>query len=572
MAGVSGGGGGSSAVRAGRAYVEFEARTAGLDKAFDRVRARMQSFGAATIKVGATAAAAGVAGLAPMVKILGDLNDIARQGAIGSALGLTAEQFTGIAGIAKAAGGNTKEFIESLVTLGKVASEGAIGKGEVAGQFFKDINVNAKDFVKLRADEQFFRFFEAVQKVEDPLARVRAVMVAFGEDGGKLLLPLLKKTPEQLRAMAKGFEVSTEDMIQAEAAQLAYAETTNNVSKAWRQVVIAVAPAVKRVAEAVAAIVKPVAEWVKQNKALVTGFFGVAAGLTAAGGALVAFGLGFKVAGATIGLFAMAVKGAVAGVGLLANPFVLAGVAVAGLIALWAEFTDAGRSAVSNLKAAFADIAATAKLTLGGISDAIKSGNMKLAFEIAGEGIKAVWFKMLAAMAKAFAAFIADNRDKLIALSAILTGVKGAKLGGRLGPWGALIGGGVGAAAGGFGADALADELVKLGDTPGLDAKAAAAVARLKELAAQAKMEAGAAGGAGGMPGDPFTSPGEQRKLFDAVKGAFNVPVGRQQFGYGDKVGGTVEDKQLEEQKKIKENTAKTAQQMAQFMNMFLVR
>lgn len=170
------------------------------------------------------------------------INDIAKQGDIAKAMGMTSEQFTGIAGVAKSVGEDTREFIESLVTLGKVASEGAAGKGEVAPDFFKRLNIDAKEFVKLRPDEQFHKFFEAVQGVQDPLQRTRMLMVAFGEDGGKYLLPLLSKSPQELRKMAGGLQITAEQMKQAKAASVALAEAQNAFKKIWQDIVIAAAP------------------------------------------------------------------------------------------------------------------------------------------------------------------------------------------------------------------------------------------------------------------------------------------------------------------------------------------
>ena len=94
------------------------------------------------------------------------------------ALGLTSEQFTGVAGVAKSVGEETREFLESLVTMGKLATDAAAGVGEVAGPAFEKMGLNAKDFV-------------ALSKVQDPLTKTRLLMNAFGEDGGKYLLPLL---------------------------------------------------------------------------------------------------------------------------------------------------------------------------------------------------------------------------------------------------------------------------------------------------------------------------------------------------------------------------------------------
>jgi hypothetical protein len=167
---------------------------------------------------------------------------------------LTAEQFTGMAAVAKSVGEDQREFIESLVTLGKVASEGAAGKGEVATAWFKSLNLDAKQFKALRLDEQFFTVFEAIQKIQDPAERVRALMVAFGEDGGKYLLPLLSKSGTEIRAMAGSFATSTAEVEKATQANKALTEAGNVLTRGWRTIVIALAPVFEQVGKAITAM------------------------------------------------------------------------------------------------------------------------------------------------------------------------------------------------------------------------------------------------------------------------------------------------------------------------------
>ena len=181
-------------------------------------------------------------------KVLETIEDKARLGAAGQALGLTARQFTGVAGVAKSVGEDSREFIESLVTMGKLAADGAAGNGLVAPAFFKDLNLDAREFVRLRADEQFFRIFESLEKVQDPLTRTRALMVAFGEDGGKFLLPLLSKSAAEVRRMAGAFAVSDQAMGAFRSSQAAVSKSGVAWDQAWTRVSAAAAPVVEVIA------------------------------------------------------------------------------------------------------------------------------------------------------------------------------------------------------------------------------------------------------------------------------------------------------------------------------------
>ncbi len=106
--------------------------------------------------------------------IVDTLADTSKQGAMAKALGLTSEQFTGMAGVAKSVGEDTREFLESLVTMGKLGTDAARGT-EQAALAFKGLGLNANEFIKLRADEQFFQIFDALGKVQDPLQRTRLI-------------------------------------------------------------------------------------------------------------------------------------------------------------------------------------------------------------------------------------------------------------------------------------------------------------------------------------------------------------------------------------------------------------
>ena len=251
--------GSARAVRAGRAFIQFSAQDQPVYKAINNLERRFSRFhsgvasrfsrfnslfsGFAGGLIGG-GVVAGVQGLTRSFQgLFNQLNEVARSGAAAKAFGLTPEQFTGVAGVAASVGEQQREFIESLVTLGKVVSEGVSGKGEVAKGFFDTLGISAEEFSKLRLDEQFLGVFDAIRKVETPAARVRALMVAFGEDGGKYLLPLLSKSQDELVAMAKSFAVSAEQVEAAEKANQKWIEATTELNRTWREFAVDLAPA-----------------------------------------------------------------------------------------------------------------------------------------------------------------------------------------------------------------------------------------------------------------------------------------------------------------------------------------
>jgi hypothetical protein len=203
------------------------------------------------------AAAAGFVGLNQAMETL---HETARTGAAANAFGIGVESFSGMQGVAASVGEGQREFIESLVTLGKVSAEGAAGKGEVATEWFKKLGVNAAEFNALPIDEKFFKVWEALKNIENPAERVRALMVAFGEDGGKYLLPLLAKAPAEIRAMADGFKINADQVAAATAANTAMTRAQNTLSRAWRGAVVAVAPLFEKLAGGVERM-QPLFDW-----------------------------------------------------------------------------------------------------------------------------------------------------------------------------------------------------------------------------------------------------------------------------------------------------------------------
>ncbi|MFO0806238.1 MAG: hypothetical protein U0791_24305 [Gemmataceae bacterium] len=384
-------GGGSGAIRAGRAFVELFADDARLQRVLRSWEGKLKSFAGVAAKLGGGLLAGGTALAAPLAAAVGTLQDLAKQGSIAKAFGLTTEAFTGIAGVAKSAGEDTREFIESLVTLGKVASEGAAGKGEVAAEFFKELNLDAAEFAALKPDEMFFKFFEAVKKVEDPLRRVRLLMVAFGEDGGKYLLPLLDKSDSQLRDMAASFAISSRDVEAATKANASYNDMLAVMGRTWQAFAAAVAPALGEVFSQATRILAPVAGLIAQNARLAAGIVALSGGLVIGGAAMLGLSTVMTAAGTIAGAAASAIA-------LLGTPLGATAAAVAALGAHWLTTSENGRRAVDALGESLGKLRSLAGTTIGGILDGLQVGDLEGAFAVATQGITALWKEMIVAM------------------------------------------------------------------------------------------------------------------------------------------------------------------------------
>jgi hypothetical protein len=246
-----------------------------------------------------------------------------------------------------------------------------------------------------------------------------------------------------------------------------------------------------------------------------------------------------------------------AGVFALGVAFTTIGAVVGGIVTLFTLLFSTGGLIVAGIAAVLAFTADWKTLgeifqtTWKGIVDAVKGGDLELAFDILGAGISAAWFSLLDSLSKALTDFIRENKDKIIAVGAVLGGVGGAVLGARFGPWGALIGGGAGAGAGALGADELANLLA----APGIDfaGKADAARARLEGLAGKA---------AKGVPPPPKLPP--IGASVEMVRGGFGSSNIQGRFGYGDATRPLLQA--------IVDNTAKAAEMMAKFPTFFQLK
>ncbi len=212
------------------------------------------AFSPAGIAIGgALGAAAGFA-------MVDEIKGIAGQGKIADSLGLSAEQFTGMAGVAKSVGSDTKDFIEGMATLSGKAMDAAAGKGEDSVAVFQKLGVDAAVFQKLGMEDQFYGLFEALNKVENPAERFNLLMKATGEDTGKNLLGILGKSTGELKSMAAGFAVSTAEMEKSKKASAAFASAEQAIAKLWRTVAVAAAPVLEMIAGGVKRL-QPLFDW-----------------------------------------------------------------------------------------------------------------------------------------------------------------------------------------------------------------------------------------------------------------------------------------------------------------------
>ncbi|HEY1192465.1 MAG TPA: hypothetical protein VGE74_32880 [Gemmata sp.] len=389
MAGLGGGSGASGAIRAGRAWVEIFAKDNGVARAFDRLKGRFQSFAGLTLKAGGALGGAGLAALAPLKPALDSITEQSKLADTADAFGLTGEKASRLFGIMASGGSDLRDATEGVVTFNQRIEDALSGTGEEAQKLFADLGRGPESFTGDSADK-FYELLDALRQVPDPAKRVQLLLKAVGEDTGKNLIPLLSMSADEVRELGDAFEQNGDDLKASREATRAYTLATAEVGKIWREAVGAIVPTVKDLATEVRAVAKPIGEFVSRNRALIVTGVSVAAGLVAAGAALVAIGGAATVASAVFSGLATVASVLGGAIGALLSPVGLAVAAVAGLVYLFAQ-TETGAEFFAFLGRGFREVAAVATEAWGGITAALKLGNLHLAWEIALAGLEALW-------------------------------------------------------------------------------------------------------------------------------------------------------------------------------------
>lgn len=295
-------------------------------------------------------------------------------------------------------------------------------------------------------------------------------------------------------------------------------------SREWRRTWIALQETAAGLVADLLPVIKAVAAFVRENAGVIAVAAAVGAGLVAAGAAAVGVGVAFSGIAAAVGVLKAALLALLSPVGLVSA-------AVAGVVTLWATFTDRGRETASELGRAFTEVGGLFSEMWGGIVAAVKSGDLESAFEILAAGVKAIFFTMIAALGKALGDFLKDMHGRIVAVVTVLAGIRGAMAGAAFGPLGILIGGvGLGAA-GGLGTDWALDKI-----EGGLDlvadrfsALARDAAAEMRGLNAAVAARTGPAAAAASLAGIRAITP----DMMNRARGVFGGPLG-QQLGAGD--------------------------------------
>lgn len=380
-------------ISAGRAFVSLYVKQGGFQRGLENISKRLRSFGATATALGAGIGAAGAAMITPLAAAV---SSFVREGSeldkIATQTGATVEQLTQLRFAAEQLNIEPDDLIGGIeelnIRLGETVRDGT---GPLA-EAFDQLGLDAEQLANTPLPERIGAIGDALAGIQNETTRGFLSDEIFGGDAFKIL-PLLRQGSQGIADLADeadrlGATRSGEAVNAAAMLGKTFAQVREVAGGLVFEVGSALAPAIQEVAEVVVNVVNNARQWVSENASLVRILGAVALGVMAVGGAIAAVGLAGTALGIVFSGLATIAGGIGAAISLVASPV---GLIVAGLAAgaaAWVAFTESGQRAAGLLINGFNDIFGTFQDTIGGIGDALMSGDFALAGEIAMAGLR----------------------------------------------------------------------------------------------------------------------------------------------------------------------------------------
>jgi hypothetical protein len=392
-----------SLIKAGGAFIEFFAQDktkAGMDK----IAGRLRSFSAVVGGIGAgmsAVAGAAMGGFGAALKSFSDfgggITDSMSRTGMGSDL-LQTLSFS-----AEQAGGNLKDVEGAARTMNKTIAAAA-GGNKSAAKNLEALGLSANQLLAMSPDERFKAIADGISKISDPSLKSAAAMKVFGKSATNIMEVLSGGAAginaAQADLQASGLVLSPDDISNADALGDAWGKLTATMGAAVRLIGAALAPTVTTMITVVQSWVTWITQVMDANRGLIRGIAIAAVVIGGIGTAMVtvagiAFGLSVVIGAipAIVAGIGVAFSALAAAVAFFLSPVGLAIAAIVALIALAPAFAyviDANFFDGKGLKliiSMFSELWRIASATIGGIFNALATGNWGLAANIAFAGL-----------------------------------------------------------------------------------------------------------------------------------------------------------------------------------------
>lgn len=281
--------------------------------------------------------------------------------------------------------------------------------GDGAEKTLADLGVSADDLKNATQDQRLAMFSDALAGIADPARRAALAQDVFGR-GAMNLLPVLGQGSGALDAYRKRLDETgglktAEQIAAADDLGDAFGRLSRRIKGAGFSALSAMSPVLQKIADAAVGLVEAFNQFIVANPMLAQAIgvvvisaigatvalavltSGVLAASAVASAATVAWG----VLTAAVGAFSAVAGIVMSPLGLIVAGIAVAVLAIGGLVVAFATLTESGQVMTANLMTSLSNLWARVTQTMGGIFDAIATGNLALAGEIAMAGLVLAW-------------------------------------------------------------------------------------------------------------------------------------------------------------------------------------
>jgi hypothetical protein len=398
---------GKSDIEAGKAFVTLYVKNSPLLKGINVVKAELQGLGTSVMKLGGVIGAIGTAITAP---IMGAVNQFVGMGTelqnISRRTGLGVQALAEFRHAAEQTGAALGDVEGASKSVTKNIADAAMG-GQGAAIALSRLGLTAEGLKKQLPQDQLQTVIDKLKDVKDPAQQAALATQLLG---GTNLLPMIGQLGA-LRKEARDLGLAPSEKAVADAANLGrmLKRGLSVVTATIFEIGSAVGPVLFPLGDAFIRITASVAKWVKENGEIIRTVFKIGSIVAAVGTAIAAVGAAIFGVGTVVGMVGTAISGIITAIGsiitiattigsLLAPiivPLLLITGAVGGLTALllrnqsvWNAVSTTAKGTLKSIVDAVMPYVQIVKDTIGGIVDALMSGEIGLAGQIAMTALK----------------------------------------------------------------------------------------------------------------------------------------------------------------------------------------
>lgn len=434
--------GNAGAIRAGRAYVEVYADDTMLDRGLKLAEQRVKQFGITIGKIGLGLSGIGALITAPITMAIHKFAEGGSQLLVLSErTGMSVEALSRLRYMADQTGSNIDEFEVAIRRMQKSLVAGFLQGGEAA-ESFALIGLSVRKLIRLSPEQQFDAITKRLAMMKNESVRSAESMSIFGRSG-TVVLPMIRNLKELNRQFTEfDLEVSTESAKTAHRLEQSYNAFKKTLDKIITTIGSSLAPMFEQWNTTLGKVNVGIKNIIKKNSELIPQIFKVAVGVGLAGTAFVELGAAVWIVGKAIGIVTTLIRVLrttlvatvaifqtvisltkiwAAIVFMLESPLVLfiGAMGVAGTVLF--AFTNIGQRTLKALGGALMTLKDDAIAAFGGISDALKAGELELAVKILWTALKVEWYKgklfledSMASLKDSFFKAFADAKDNAL--------------------------------------------------------------------------------------------------------------------------------------------------------------